>query len=100
MISKINFLGIALFFFLATADAQKEDLSGTWPSSWIEPASGSVMDYSVTYYRKSFTMENLPDTLIVHTSGDTRYQLFVNGKQVTWGPLLAMWKIGITRPWI
>ncbi len=86
MISKSHFLCIALFFFLAMAYAQKEDLTGTWPSSWIEPASGSVMDYSVSYYRKSFTMDKLPDTLMVHTSGDTRYQLFVNGKQVTWGP--------------
>ncbi|NQZ76381.1 MAG: alpha-L-rhamnosidase N-terminal domain-containing protein [Ekhidna sp.] len=29
----------------------------------------------------------MPKELIVHTSGDTRYQLYVNGSMVTWGPL-------------
>lgn len=66
--------------------AQPEDLTQVWPAFWVEPATGSSKEYTVSYFRKTFDLDSVPDTLKVHTSGDQIYQLFVNGRFVTRGP--------------
>jgi hypothetical protein len=38
------------------------------------------------YFRPSFALDQIPYSLLIHTSGDNRYQLFVNGQLATWGP--------------
>jgi len=76
-----------VFFILSfSAFAQKEDLSQVWPAGWIQASEGSAKDFGVTYFRKAFILESMPKQLVIHTSGDMRYQLFVNGKQVSNGP--------------
>lgn len=67
--------------------SQKEDLSQVWPAKWIMPQDAPAKEYSVHHFRKSFELDTIPGSLIVHSSGDNRYQLFVNGQMVTWGPL-------------
>lgn len=82
-------LGIIILIWVHTRSAlyaQPEDLSQVWPAFWIEPATGTSKDYAVTYFRKRFDLDRVPDTLKVHTSGDQIYQLFVNGQFVTRGP--------------
>jgi alpha-L-rhamnosidase len=66
---------------------QKVDLTQVWPAKWIIPEAAPAKEYSVHHFRKTFELDQIPDTLIVHTSGDNRYQLFVNEQLVTWGPL-------------
>jgi hypothetical protein len=66
--------------------AQVEDLNCVWPARWIVATDAPTREYNVQHFRRSFTLDTLPDSLIVHTSGDNRYQLLVNGKIVTWGP--------------
>jgi len=66
---------------------QTVDLTQVWPAKWIMPEGAPAKEYSVHHFRKNFELDQIPDTLIVHTSGDNRYQLFVNEQLVTWGPL-------------
>ena len=66
--------------------AQQVDLSCVWPAQWIS-SDGPKKEFAVHYFRKTFDLDTIPDRLVVHTSGDTRYQLFVNGQMLTWGPL-------------
>lgn len=78
---------LVLIIQIVEVKAQSEDLSQVWPAVWIQPESGPVKEYSVCHFRKSFMLDTIPDQLIVHTSGDNRYQLYVNEHLVTWGPL-------------
>ena len=42
--------------------------------------------YGVYHFRRAFDLPARPDEFVVHVSGDNRYQLFVNGARVSWGP--------------
>ncbi len=63
----------------------REDLSQVWPARWIT-TNGPQKEYGVHYFRRNFEIDKVPEQLLVHTSGDTIYQLFVNGKKVSYGP--------------
>ena len=67
--------------------AQPEDLTQVWPAQWVAAAEGDWRSYGVQRFRHRFSLDSLPAQLVVHTSGDNRYQLYVNGTRVTWGPL-------------
>jgi len=87
-----------------SAYAQREDLTCVWPAHWIM-SQGPAKEFSVHHFRKEFMLDEIPDSLIVHTSGDNRYQLFVNETMVTWGPLrgdLRHWYYESTdiAPWL
>lgn len=89
--SWISFLlvltGLLYFMFIHGQEAvQKEDLSQVWPAKWIISQEGPWKAYAVHRFRKEFTLEELPDKLVVHTSGDMRYRFYVNGVLVNWGP--------------
>jgi len=61
-------------------------LNDFWPAQWITCPDASVLEYGVFHFRKSFTLDNVPEEFIVHVSADNRYILYVNGKLVTYGP--------------
>ncbi len=83
-----KFCSIFLFFTISHADliAQKQDFSCVWPADWVT-SYGYQKEFSAHHFRLSFDLEEIPDSLVVHTSGDNRYQLFVNGEFVVLGPL-------------
>ena len=81
------FTSLINFMLAAPAKAQKEDLSQVWPAKWIMPQNAPAKAYSVHHFRRTFFLDSLPSALVVHSSGDMRYQFFVNGRQVCWGPL-------------
>ncbi len=56
------------------------------PEPWISYPSANVSDYGVYHFRKSFKLEEVPDQLVIHVSADNRYNLFVNGQRVCYGP--------------
>jgi alpha-L-rhamnosidase len=58
----------------------------TWNARWIAPAEAPPFDYGVYHFRRAFDLAAQPSTFAVHVSADNRYQLFVNGKRVVWGP--------------
>ncbi len=45
-----------------------------------------TQDYGVYHFRRTFELPTRPDHFVVYVSGDNRYQLFANGKRVSWGP--------------
>src|SRR3569833_2215701 len=61
-------------------------LRSTWSARWIAVPGASPFDYGVYHFRRTFSLPSKPDKFVVHVSGDNRYQLFVNGRRVVWGP--------------
>jgi len=57
-----------------------------YEAPWIAYPTASVTDYGVFHFRKSVTFEEKPDKLVVHVSADNRYNLFVNGQRICYGP--------------
>ena len=53
---------------------------------WISYPSASVTDYGVYHFRKHIQLDEVPKKLMIHVSADNRYNLFVNGKRVCYGP--------------
>jgi hypothetical protein len=53
---------------------------------WISYPSANNTVYGVYHFRKSFDLEKVPEQLVIHVSADNRYNLFVNGKRVCYGP--------------
>jgi hypothetical protein len=85
--------GIALAPQLRGADSagsraplDSELLKRPWPARWIAPPGVSPREYGVYHFRKSFEVEAQPREFWVHVTADNRYELFVNGRCVSWGP--------------
>jgi alpha-L-rhamnosidase len=53
---------------------------------WIDVPGASPHGYGIYHFRKSFDLAATPNRFIVDVSGDNRYSLYVNGKQVSVGP--------------
>lgn len=53
---------------------------------WISYPSANQTQYGVYHFRKTFNMAKVPDELVIHVSADNRYNLFVNGERVCYGP--------------
>ena len=58
----------------------------TWSAKWIAVPKAPATEYGVYHFRKTFELAARPEKFVVHASGDNRYQLFVNGQRVAWGP--------------
>src|SRR5215216_6561705 len=63
-----------------------ELLTRQWSARWIAVPNASPFDYGVYHFRKTFELALKPTLFVVHVTGDNRYQLFVNGHRVVWGP--------------
>lgn len=99
------FLSVLLLLFaqgLSAATAvsaiNPELLTARWSARWIAPADGadpaapdyrSPFEYGVYHFRRSFDLSEKPSRFVIHVSADQRYQLFVNGTRVVWGPARA-----------
>ena len=86
-------LFIALIFLLFTNSLNAQQikinpqlLSAPWPSAWISCPDVPQREYGVYHFRKTFTLDKVPEKFIIHISGDNRYRLFVNGTPVCSGP--------------
>jgi len=78
------FLRLLLFVMLCNPSpclAQEK-----YNAPWISYPTASVTDYGVYHFRKSFSIEDMPNNLLVHLSADNRYHFFVNGQRVSYGP--------------
>lgn len=59
-------------------------------SNWIwvnEPELVNPDESVLVYFRKEFTLDEVPESLMIRVSGDTRYKLFVNGAFAEFGPV-------------
>lgn len=53
---------------------------------WVSYPSANQTAYGVYHFRKSFDLGKVPEQLVIHVSADNRYNLFVNGQRVCYGP--------------
>jgi hypothetical protein len=63
-----------------------ELLTHPWSAEWIAVPDASPFDYGVYHFRRTFELAGKPSSFVVHVTGDNRYQLFVNGDRIVWGP--------------
>jgi len=61
-------------------------LSNAQPAPWVSYPSANQTAYGVYHFRKTFDLEKVPEKLVIHVSADNRYNLFVNGQRVCYGP--------------
>jgi len=54
-------------------------------AEWIVPPE-EPHGSSVQLFRRSLQLASVPETFVVHVSGDAMYRLYVNGREVVWGP--------------
>src|ERR1035438_5288867 len=70
----------------AAVPGQPDPIRRQWRASWIAVPGAPATDYGVYHFRRTFELPATPERFVVHVSGDNRYQLFVNGRRVAWGP--------------
>jgi len=71
----------------AAVPAARPDLTRRlWRASWIAVPGAPATAYGVYHFRRRFELPAKPERFVVHVSADNRYQLFVNGRRVAWGP--------------
>ena len=56
------------------------------PAKWIWYPCDRVLQNTFVLFRKEFDLNSIPDTAVGWILADSRYQLFVNGKRIQWGP--------------
>src|SRR5688500_12813301 len=71
---------------LAAGSANGVDVTPPWTARWISVPGAPAFDYGVYHFRRAFELTERPQTFPVHVTADNRYQLFVNGARVSWGP--------------
>ena len=67
-------------------DINPDLLTKAWSARWITVPNAQPFAYGVYHFRKAFDVTAVPSTFVIHVTGDNRYQLFVNGTRVVWGP--------------
>jgi alpha-L-rhamnosidase len=89
---KSSIILVLLIFFVDQISAQNINSywqNNRWDAQWIAPVDVSLTEYGVYLFRKTFTLDNPPGSFVINVSGDNRYKLLVNGKQVCMGPARA-----------
>lgn len=64
-------------------------LKHAWNAQWVTHPTESTLDYGVFIFRRTFQLDSIKKTFLVHVSADNRYRLFVNGKPVAFGPSIG-----------
>lgn len=80
--------GILLVFTLCTINCvgQNTRVLDLAPAKWIWYPSDRVLQNTFVLFRKEFHLNSVPDSATGCILADSRYQLFVNGQRVQWGP--------------
>jgi hypothetical protein len=60
-----------------------------WNSRWITHPDIDKTAHGMIHFRQKFTLSEQPEQFIVHVSGDNRYRLYVNNREVCYGPQLG-----------
>ncbi len=68
------------------AQQPNEVSTRVWTAHWIDVGGAPKQDYGVYHFRRTFELAVKPSRFVIYVSADNRYQLFVNGKRVSWGP--------------
>lgn len=82
MLSRRMFLAAPAALSAAPIDTRTRQ----WNARWIYPAGADPHAYGVYHFRRSFRLDAKPQRFLVHVSGDSRYELYVNGVKLCCGP--------------
>ena len=77
---------LVIFLFFQPICAQEVQNLDLTPARWIWYPSGRVLQNTFILFRKEFVLDQQPSKAMGWILADSRYQLFVNGKRVQWGP--------------
>lgn len=86
---------LASFVFADQSDARQSErinpelLESGWDAFWVMHPTAPTREYGVFHFRKVFVINTVPESYLVHVSGDTRYRFFVNGVSVSTGPAVG-----------
>lgn len=87
---KKNFIGsiliITISFVTQSQTIDPSLLTKTWPANWITAPNSPAKGYGVYYFRKKITLNEKPESFIIHVTADNRYVLIINEKFVSLGP--------------
>src|SRR3990172_530620 len=61
-------------------------LTRRWDAKWIVAPGTDPFGFGVYHFRKVLDLPERPSRFVVHVTADNRYQLWVNGTRVVWGP--------------
>jgi len=61
-------------------------LTRRWEAKWIVAPGTDPFGFGVYHFRKVLDLAERPSRFVVHVTADNRYQLWVNGERVVWGP--------------
>ncbi len=61
-------------------------LTRRWEAIWIVPPGTNSFGFGVYHFRKTIDLPSRPERFVVHVTADNRYQLWVNGTRVAFGP--------------
>lgn len=61
-------------------------LQSRWDAHWISVPDTDTKTYGVYLFRKTITLDTVPEIFPVYISADNRYKLYVNGELVSLGP--------------
>jgi alpha-L-rhamnosidase len=75
------FIFFLLSFYLVSAQSPVN-----WTAQWISHPELAMSEHAVVHFRKSFEIEKVPDTFLIHVSADNHYRLFLNGRYLNRGP--------------
>ncbi len=75
-----------LFCISAFSPCRSQVLHGYLPAQWIIPSGIDPHAYGIYHFRKSFEVNEVPASFIIHVSADQRFRLFVNGESIGIGP--------------
>jgi alpha-L-rhamnosidase len=79
-------LAVTPRFAAESQSASPDLLYHRWKAKWIACVDSPRREFGVYHFRKTFSLESVPEHLGLHVSGDNRYELFVNGTRVLEGP--------------
>jgi alpha-L-rhamnosidase len=71
---------------VAASTAGAPEPTRAWTARWISVPDAPAFDYGVYHFRRTLALPERPARFVVHVTADNRYQLFVNGARVAWGP--------------
>ncbi|MBC6995842.1 family 78 glycoside hydrolase catalytic domain [Neolewinella lacunae] len=77
---------VLLILFWGAGLGAQDWAERAWEASWITHPTAPSREFAVLHFRRTFSLEAVPDSLPVLVSADNRYQLFVNGRRVGEGP--------------
>jgi len=86
-------LTISIILFIFTSKLQAQYPNHTlpqypkeWNSQWITHPDIDKTAYGLIHFRNTIQLDSTPEKFIIHISGDNRYRLYINEKEVCYGP--------------